>query len=188
LKKGYSFCHHIRFLKKREQAMHVFHFGRQALGLSQEELARLLGLGLPLLKLAETNRRDIPSDSLNRLAWIYQTIQNNSPEAEAPDFPSRNVDDVLQQCRAKLRKLKSEITNRQKKNRQMALRLAVKPKFLMQFPESAFPQVHSQFLALDLEAEAYEQGEEKDALVLLMARKAGLQASISFLKNQQKKR
>jgi hypothetical protein len=97
------------------------------------------------------------------------------------------VDDVLQQCRAKLRKLESEIKRKEKKNRQMALRRAVKPKFLMQFPESAFPQVHSQCMALGLEAEAYEQGEEKDALLLLMARKAGLEASISFLKNQQKK-
>lgn len=163
--------------------MNVFHFVRQSLGISQEALANLLGVSLSLLKKAETNRRNLPFASLNRLVWYYQTLQQMVPEADGPT--GQALADLLQQCQAKLRNLEADIINREIKTRQMKMRRALQAPFQAQFPPMEFPQAQSQMMALDLEARTHLEGDANEMLLLLRARKAGLQATISFLKDLQ---
>lgn len=162
--------------------MNVFHFVRQSLGISQEALANLLGVSLSLLKKAETNHRNLPFASLNRLVWLYQTLQQMAPEAAVPPVQAQAVADFLQQCEAKLRHLEADIINRETKTRQMTIRRALHAPFQAQFPPIEFPLAHSQMMALDLEARTHLEGDANEILLHLRARKEGLQATISFLK------
>lgn len=100
---------------------------REALGISQQELARILGVSLSLIKHVETGRRRLPSDARSVLAFMYDLIQNIDPQAkeEAPPVSDIWKDRKLKLVRARLATVELEIEKWETKQKQAESRIKV---------------------------------------------------------------
>lgn len=100
---------------------------REALGISQQELARILGVSLSLIKHVETGRRRLPSDARSVLAFMYDLIQNIDPQTkeEAPPVSDIWKDRKLKLVRARLATVELEIEKWETKQKQAESRMIV---------------------------------------------------------------
>jgi len=93
---------------------------RDALGISQKDLARILGISLSLLKQVETGRRKLPSDARCMLALMYDLVQNIDPQtkAEVPPISDTWKDRKLKLVRARLGTVELELEKWETKQKQ----------------------------------------------------------------------
>lgn len=98
---------------------------REALGISQQELARILGVSLSLLKQVETARRKLPSDARIMLALMYDLVQNIDPQAKAEVPPVSDTwkERKLKLVRARLGKVELELEKWETKLKQAECRI-----------------------------------------------------------------
>lgn len=87
---------------------------KNLLGISQPMLAQLLGVGLPLLKQAETGRRRLPPQARYRVAEMLEWLQARRGTAEQMPVPAMDAAWKQRQIRtleAKLKTLEVAIEN-----------------------------------------------------------------------------
>lgn len=98
---------------------------RDALGISQKDLARILGISLSLLKQVETGRRGLPSDARSMLAFMYDLVQNIDPQAKAdvPPVSDSWKDRKLKLVRARLGTVELELEKWETKQKQAESRI-----------------------------------------------------------------
>jgi transcriptional regulator with XRE-family HTH domain len=171
------------FYVKWSQGMNLFFLVREALGLSQEALAQLLGVQISILKMAETNRRNLPPDALRRLIWLNSQVQQLSQQALPPVYQAEAISDLLRSTQKKKWELDTALESVRRKKKQMQNRLTLQPEFTQQFPPENFPSEASRINALVVQAQIFIDHEDKESELLLRARQVGLEAMIAFLKN-----
>ena len=160
--------------------MNLFLFVRQALGLSQEVLASLLGIKLGLLKMAEINRRNIPSDALFRLAWMEDCVKN-LPEVDEVQFPDEAVADLLHVTRKKKRETDLLLEAMKTKRKQMLKLKPFQTAFHAKYPAETHIGEALWLNAVVFKANTFLNQQDLELELNLRARQAGLVATIAFL-------
>lgn len=161
--------------------MNLFLLVREALGINQESLAQLLNVNLSMLKMAETNRRNLPLPAWQRLEWMASLVQNLPVSDEAMEFQTEAVSDLLLKTRKKKREADSLVQSIDTKRSQMKNRLAFQPAFSAQFPAETHPSEALRMNALVFNAQTFLKYEDTENELLLRVRQAGLAAMIAFL-------
>ena len=82
---------------------------REKLGLSQMEMARLLGLKKSSICMAETGRRSLPQKARARLAFIYDLLQSDKNEKQVAIPDQKIIGREIIKLKAKLARLNSEL-------------------------------------------------------------------------------
>jgi hypothetical protein len=80
--------------------MNLFLYVRQKLGITRETMAALLGTKPGLYNMAEINRRNLSPDAMDRLIWLWQTLQA-FPDPETTAFSKTDLDLLLHKTRKK---------------------------------------------------------------------------------------
>lgn len=160
--------------------MNLFLQIREALGLTQEALAQLLGVQVGLLKMAETNRRTLPPQAMQRLVWFLNFVRNLSPTQESIQFSPEAVSALLLQIKKKKRETDALVQKQDTKRKQMQSRLVFASAFSAQFPAENHQSETARLNALTLEARSHLQY-ETEAELEIRVRQAGLTAMVKFL-------
>ena len=157
---------------------------RQSLGLNQEAMANLLGISLALLKKAETNQRNLPAASLQRLISMHGILQELPENKTEKIFATDSIADLLHKTKKKKRLLDKAIEKASLESQQMQNRLLVQTALLEKFPPENYPAEASQINALGFEAQSFLQQDDSENDLHLLAQQAGLAAMIDFLERQ----
>ena len=123
---------------------------RQYLGINQEILASLLGVSLALVKKAETNQRNLPAATLQRLISMHRILKELPENTTEKAFAEDSVADLLHKTKKKKRSLDKAIENDSLQKKQMQNRLLAQTALLEKFPAENFPAEASQINALGL--------------------------------------
>jgi transcriptional regulator with XRE-family HTH domain len=159
---------------------------RQSLGFNQETMAGLLGVKITTYKMAETDRRSLPSEALSRLTWIYNTVQS-LPETDAPPFEPLDLKTVLHKTRKKKMTFDKAVEETNTKWKQMQKRLAFQPLFQEQFPADNHFAETSYMAAQVYYAQYFIQSTNRQEELHIKAMQVGLAAMLEFLEQEEKR-
>ena len=157
---------------------------RQAFGFSQEAMAQLLGIQLGLLKMAETNRRNLPQKALTRLLWMEKLVENLLENKTTPVFPAEAVSFLLLKTRKKKRETDLLVKAIDTKRKQMQNLVEVQTAFDAMFPAETHPSESLRMDALVFNARIFPDQQDLELELDLRTRQAGLAAMIAFLEKQ----
>ena len=164
--------------------MNLFLFVRQALGLSQDALAQLLGIQLGLLKMAEINRRNLPSKAIVRLNWMVNYVQNIQEEENGVHFPAEAIADLLNKTRKKKRETDRLLKGIETKRKQMQNLQRFQTTFLAVYPMETHTSEAMRMNALGYNAGIFLEQEDPETELNLLTKQAGLAGMLAFLEKQ----
>ena len=161
--------------------MEILKQTRDSLGLSQSEMARLLGLKKSNIGLAETGDRKLPSHagSILNLMAAFLKLDEGQPEPISP--PSERLDKELKILKAKLAGLQLELENKQDKVskifrfKRICQQLEQNHATILTMPTLKWMDAMVSERSLQLEKS------DDDPILLLKARIKGMEAMIDFL-------
>jgi len=168
--------------------MNLFLFVRQALGLSQEVLASLLGVNLGLLKMAEINRRNLSPDALLRLVWMVDYVKNLTEVTEVTEvkFPADALANLLLVSQKKKRETDRLLEAMETKRKQMLNLQPFQTAFHAKYPAETHISEALWLNAMAYKASAFLDQQNLELELNLRARQAGLAATIDFLEKENK--
>ena len=110
---------------------------RETFGISQAEMALVLGCSLSLYKMVEAGKRNLPEKSLAIFKWLETKAENEkaNPNAKLP-FTDEEKQSMVLEWESKKRKLEKAIRKLEKKHQQQLSALTLPQNFMQQFPET----------------------------------------------------
>jgi transcriptional regulator with XRE-family HTH domain len=154
---------------------------REMVGLSQLEMARLLGLKKSSICMAETGQRKLPEKARNLLFFISDVLPENEEENQL-HYPDRElVQKEINNLKAKLTLLELELETKESKARKFYLFKSVCQKIEVAFGAQLSTSNLKWIDALLSEKELQLEKEEQTPTIFLKARITGLKSMIVFL-------
>jgi len=163
---------------------------RAGLGLTQAQLAGVLGVSRPLITQIEAGHRTLPAAAGEVLAWLVQGLPPAIPPALLPPSALAPTDPAPLRARAaavayELGRLSQQLDRGQARARRALDWLRAVPKLLAMLPTTGSEGPRLWVAAMTAEAEAALEGEGSAARHrLLEARLAGLRAEAAVLAGQ----
>jgi transcriptional regulator with XRE-family HTH domain len=166
--------------------MNLFLYVRQKLGITRETMAALLGTKPGLYNMAEINRRNLSPDAMDRLIWLWQTLQA-FPDPETTAFSKTDLDLLLHKTRKKRKDIDQALQASETKRAQMHHRLLLQPLFLQKWPAENHPSGSQMLQGMIYDAQSFLQSSDAEKFLHQKAVQIGLEAMLAFLEAEAKK-
>lgn len=157
---------------------------RDAMGISQAEMAGLLGLKKCRVAMAETGKRTLPDEARMMVAWMLDELETwpALPDVERP--PLEVVQQEIRRLEIRLGFMEAGLEDRQQADRRAGFRMFICREFENRFP-GRLPALATDTVAVlkSVEALRRNDGMAQDP-IFLRAKIKGLQATIAFLKTE----
>jgi len=155
---------------------------REALGISQAEMAGLLGLEKGRIAMAETGKRSLPSEARMVVAWMLDELDGWTDASEPVIFNAETIRKEIRKLEARLENLKLKLENKEVKEQKAGFLEFICKSFESQFPNQ-IPILAKQNISLLLAIEDLRKDKEQaNAPIFLQTKIKGIESEIAFLK------
>jgi len=154
---------------------------REKLGLSQLEMARLLGLKKSSICMAETGQRKMPQKAMSLLLFISDVLPENEEENLSSDLGLELLQKEINKLKARLTLWELELETKESKAQKFQLFKSVCQKIELVFGNQLSASNLKWIDALVSEKALQLEKDEDTPTLFLKARIKGLEASIGFL-------
>jgi hypothetical protein len=136
--------------------------------------------------MAEINRRNLSPEAMDRLIWLWQTLQT-FPDPETTAFSKTDLELLLQKNRKKKKDIDQALQASETKRAQMHHRLLLQPLFLQKWPAENHPAENQMLQALIYDAQSVMQSNDSEKFLHQKVVQIGLEAMLAFLEAEAKK-
>ena len=162
--------------------MHYLRKIREALGISQQEMAGLLGLKKSSLAMAETGKRKLPDNSRMLVAWMWDEMETWAQEEEPQPMDPETMDKEIRMLEARLENHRLELETRETREHKAALLQFVCSALEARFPGGIPVLSKKQIGIFQSEEDLRLNKHREDPPVFLQAKIKGMEARIASLK------
>ena len=155
---------------------------REALGISQAEMAGLLGLEKGRIAMAETGKRSMPNETRMVIAWMLDELDGWPNSVEPTNSDVATIQKKIRRLESRLENLRLELEGRELKNQKAGFLQYICEAFESTFPIQISELAKKNIAVLQSIEDLRRDDELKNPLVFLKAKIKGLEAGIAFMK------
>ena len=157
---------------------------RKALGLSQTEMAGLLGLDRGQIAMCETGKRKLPFEAQMKIAWMARRL--NKQTRKEYDHPSMSeiLEKEIQTLEIRLANLQLELENQEEQEQKAQLIAMVCEEFESAFPGSVSISVRKKIDVLLYKIQLKMESGNHSPAVVLRAKIKGLETTLEELRKK----
>ena len=157
---------------------------RKALGLSQTEMAGLLGLDRGQIAMCETGKRKLPFEVQMKIAWMAGLL--NKQTRKEYDHPSMSeiLEKEIQTLEIRLANLQLELENKEEQEQKAQLIAMVCEEFESAFPGSVSISVRKKIDVLLYKIQLKMESGNHSPAVVLRAKIKGLETTLEELRKK----
>lgn len=155
---------------------------RKALGISQDEMAGLLGLNKGRVAMAEIGKRTLPDDARMFVAWMLDEL-DAWPDSSETQLPAAEIiQKEIRRMEIRLELLKLELENRGRIDQKAGFLKFICDRFENRFPTDLPELAKNTVAVLKSVEDLRRNNQQMDAPLFLQAKIKGLEAAIAWLK------
>ena len=157
---------------------------RKALGLSQTEMAGLLGLDRGQIAMCETGKRKLPFEAQMKIAWMARRLDNQTRKGYDHPLKEKILEKEIQTLEIPLANLQLELENQDEQEQKAQLIAMVCAEYESAFPGSVSVSVRKKIDVLQYTIRLKIENENHSPAVELRAKIKGLETTLEELRKK----